>query len=49
MKKKKIYFITWLAEKLFDEKINDRICWTVLALIAGAFIARTAYYLIFKN
>ncbi len=27
----------WLLDKLFDEKINARICWTILA-IAGLFI-----------
>ena len=26
MKKKKIGFMTWLTDKMFDEKINDRFC-----------------------
>lgn len=25
-------FFNWFADKLFDEKINDKICWTVIIL-----------------
>lgn len=32
------HFFNWLADKLFDEKVNSIICWVMLAL-AGLFIA----------
>lgn len=36
---KKLYY--WFIDKLFDEKINSIICWTILAL-AGIFILMQA-------
>ncbi len=34
-------FITWFFWNLFSEKVNDRLCWSMIvaAVIGGAFLA----------